>query len=173
MTHLTAVSGDVAIIATTIALLDLEADNADGLAAALHVRAPAEWPPEFNGEPYRDWQRGLLSAHPAEPGYAGWYVIGAGELVGTAGFKGPPDADGKVEIGYSIIAPRRRRGFASAAVGLLVARAFTDNRVSQVLAETLPPLIASQAVLLRCGFVLFGSRVDAEDGKVLQFARKR
>ena len=98
----------VAIIPATIALLDIEERGPEALTTALGVRPPAEWPPEFNGEAYRRWQRSLLSAHPNEPGFAGYYLVGDGELVGTCGFKGPPSAEGMVEIGYSVIAPRRR-----------------------------------------------------------------
>ena len=173
MTLLTIASGDVALIATTLRLLDLEVGGPALLAAAFDVAAPVQWPAEFNGEAYRDWQRELLAQHPGEPGFAGWYVIGGSELVGTAGFKGPPDVAGRVEIGYSIIAPRQRRGFASGAVELLVTHAFADPRVSLVLAETLPAGLASQAVLRRCGFSAAGTRVDDKDGEVLRFARKR
>jgi ribosomal-protein-alanine N-acetyltransferase len=173
MGHLTETSGSVSIAAATIALLDCEERSSEELATALGVAPPVTWPPEFNGQDYRNWQRKLLGQHPGEPGYAGWYVVGDGELVGTAGYKGPPNGDGAVEIGYSIIGPRRRRGFASGAVGLLVARAFRDDRVRTVLAETIPSLVASQAVLRRCEFLQVGTRVDKEDGEVLRFARKR
>ena len=165
--------GPVAIIATTLDLLAAEEGTADTLARSLGVVSPAEWPPEFNGPEYRDWQRGLLADHPQEPGFAGWYVIGAGELVGTAGFKGPPDDAGSVEIGYSIIPPRRRRGFAAAAVSLLVRHAFADPRVQAVLAETLPDGVASQAVLRANDFTPAGSRFDRDDGEVLRFVRAR
>jgi ribosomal-protein-alanine N-acetyltransferase len=173
MGHLTETSGSVSIVATTIALLECEERSVEELATAMAVRMPVAWPPEFNDEGYRKWQRKLLGQHPGEPGYAGWYVIGDGELVGTAGYKGPPNADGEVEIGYSMIEPRRRRGFASGAVELLVARAFRDDRVRGVLAETIPSSVASQAVLRRCGFAQVGTRIDKEDGEVLRFARKR
>lgn len=170
---LTESDGRVAIIATTAALLDAEGHGTAELVRALAVREPPEWPPEFNGPEYRAWQRNLLSAHPAEPGYAGWYVIGNGELVGTAGYKGPPGAAGTVEIGYSIIPVRRRRGFASAALRLLIRRAFADPRVTAMAGETLPGGEASQGVLRACGFVLGGSRVDPEDGEVLRFVLSR
>jgi RimJ/RimL family protein N-acetyltransferase len=163
----------VVIVPTTIALLDREEEGAGALALALDVVPPAVWPPEFNGEPYRRWQRSLLAAHPDEPGCAGYYLIGDGELVGTCGFKGPPDDAGVVEIGYSVIATRRRRGYATAAVDLLVARAFADPRVECVAAETLPDSAASQAVLRRCRFVRAGTRIDADDGPVVRFELRR
>jgi ribosomal-protein-alanine N-acetyltransferase len=166
-------AGPIAIIATSPALLDLEETGVAALCAAIAVGAPASWPPEHNGQSYRDWQRRLFAGHPDEPGYGGWYVVGAGELVGTCGFKGPPDTTGEVEIGYSVIEARRRLGYASGAVHLLTYRAFADPRVRSVAAETLPAHLASQAVLTRNGFTLLGSRIDAEDGEVLRFARKR
>lgn len=166
-------AGTVSIIAASPALLDHEEEAPARLCEVLGVIPPVSWPPEFNGQDYREWQRQLFAAHPGEPGYGGWYIVGAGELVGTCGYKGPPDGTGEVEIGYSVIEPRRRRGYASAAVQLLVRRAFADPRVGSVCAETMPSLLSSQAVLTRCGFALLGSRFDADDGEVWRYERKR
>jgi ribosomal-protein-alanine N-acetyltransferase len=163
----------VAISPVTAELLDLEEQGVEELATQLGARPPLIWPPDFNGTEYRHWQRGLLAKHPDEHIYAGWYIVGDGELVGTCGFKGPPNQAGEVEIGYSIIAPRQRRGYASAAAELLVARAFADPRVETVLAETPPDHLASQAVLARCGFKPIGTRLDPDHGDVLCFQRRR
>ena len=165
--------GNVSIVATSLPFLDFEGEDVRRLAAALGVRPPAVWPPEHNDEGTRNWMRKLLTNHPDEPGYTGWYVIGDGELVGSAGFKGPPDAAGEVEIGYSVVAPQQRKGFASGAVELLADYAFADPRVLAVRAETLPDGIASQGVLARCGFVADGIRLDPEDGEVFCFRRNR
>ena len=119
------------------------------------------------------WVRRLIERHPDEPGYNTWFIVGDGTLCGTGGYKGPPNADGAVEIGYSVIPDAQRRGFASGAVRLLVARAFRDLRVSAVRAETLPDGIASQAVLRRCGFAEAGTRHDEDDGDVLCFELRR
>lgn len=163
----------VFIVPVTLQLLDIEERGADALAAALGVQPPDEWPPEFNDEPYRRWQRGLLARHPGEPGYAGYYLIGDGELAGTCGYKGPPASDGSVEIGYSVVAPKRRRGYASAAVELLVRRAFADPRVTAVVGETLADGVASQGVLRRCGFEPDGMRPDDDGVEVMRFVRRR
>lgn len=163
----------VAIVPVTIALLDVEEKGAEALASALMVGAPPEWPPEFNGPGYRRWQRSLLAADPDQSGFAGYYLIGDGQLVGTCGFKGPPDANGQVEVGYSVIAPRRRRGYASGAVALLVEKAFADPRTTAILGETLADGAASEGVLRRCGFEFVGTRTDDQDGKVMRFERRR
>jgi ribosomal-protein-alanine N-acetyltransferase len=88
--------------------------------------------------------RRLLMEHPDETGFGSWYIVAQGRLVGICGYKGPPNAAGEVKIGYSVIAAGQRRGFATGAVRLLIARAFRDPRVTTVAAETLPSLIASQ-----------------------------
>jgi ribosomal-protein-alanine N-acetyltransferase len=173
MALLTRSADDISITATTLDLLDIEGRDAAELAARLGARPPVTWPPEHNDENTRNWMRNYLTEHPDEPAYTGWYIVGAGELVGTAGFKGPPNAAGEVEIGYGIIEARQRRGFASGAARILIDFAFSDPRVTAVLAETLPFSPGSQAVLKRCDFSLTGSRVDAEDGEVLCFRRNR
>jgi ribosomal-protein-alanine N-acetyltransferase len=71
-------------------------------------------------------------------------------LVGSVGYKGPPDETGTVEIGYGIVSVERRAGFATEAAGGLVP-AWT-----RVIAETLPELEGSIGVLRKCGFRLLG-----------------
>jgi len=84
-----------------------------------------------------------------------------GAALGGAGFHGPPSADGSVEIGYDLAESARGQGFATEAVGLLTGYALGVPEVALVLAHTEPENTASQAVLLRSGFVRDG---DDEDG---------
>src|SRR5687767_13321412 len=72
-------------------------------------------------------------------------------LVGWGGFKGPP-RDGVVEIGYEIAESLRGRGLASAAAEAMVAEAFADDRVTGVIAHTLPEPNASNHILAKLGF---------------------
>ena len=166
-------SGNVSIITASIATLEAEDRSVEEAASLLGVLPPHSWPPEYNDAATREWMRKLLKANPHEPGFGSWYVIGAGRLCGTAGYKGPPDDKGVVEIGYSIVEADRMKGFASAAVRLLVAHAFRDPRVTAVTAETLPSLLGSQAVLERCGFTLSDRRVDPDEGDILRYAITR
>jgi len=46
-------------------------------------------------------------------------------VVGDIGFFGPPRTDGALEVGYSIISARRRRGYATAAASALISWALT------------------------------------------------
>ena len=76
--------------------------------------------------------------------------------VGTVGYKGPPSADGTVEVGYGILPEYQRRGYASEAVRALLARAFAVPAVRRVIAETLPELTASIGVMTKCGLSFIG-----------------
>jgi len=86
------------------------------------------------------------------------------ELVGWGGFKGPPD-DGVVEVGYEIAEARRGRGLATAATKAMVAEALADDRVTTVIAHTLPERNASSRVLEKVGFTHVGPAT--EDGEVV------
>ena len=166
-------AGPVTLVAATPASLDAEDVSGDRLAEHLGVAAPSTWPPEHNDANTRDWMRSLLAAHPDEPGYGFWYIVAGGQLGGICGYKGPPDAMGTVEIGYSVIEAEQRKGYGSAATAGLVERAFRDSRVWSVAGETLPALEASQKVMIRNGFNLVGSRPDDELGEILRFVRPR
>jgi [ribosomal protein S5]-alanine N-acetyltransferase len=159
----------------TPALLSAEDVSAAALCGILGVAEPPDWPPLFNDADTRAWFRQKLESDPSSKGWLGFYVVAEiGErptLVGTAGFKGPPNADGIVEIGYSIVETFQRRGIASAAVAQLVDRAFADPRVEVVSAETLVTLDASRGLLEKCGFTLTGTRTDPDEGEIALYAR--
>lgn len=92
----------------------------------------------------------------ADPDGAKWgprlFLAGdPAELVGWGGFKGAPDR-GVVELGYEIAASRRERGLATAATQAMLAEAFADQRVTTVIAHTLPEPTASTRVLEKAGF---------------------
>ncbi|RPF27877.1 GNAT family N-acetyltransferase [Georgenia muralis] len=104
-----------------------------------------------------------------DPEAAAWVARAAvlspsGEVVGHAGFHGPPDAAGMVEIGYSIAPAYRRRGHARAAVRALLALAAADPRVRTVRASISPDNAASLATVAPLGFVRVGEQWDDEDG---------
>ena len=80
-------------------------------------------------------------------------------VVGDIGFFGPPDADGSVEIGYSVVPDRRRRGYATQAAHSLVVWAFQQPGVQRVVAGCEPDNEPSIRTLERLSFV----RID--DGR--------
>lgn len=108
--------------------------------------------------------RGTLEALHRGPDQIGWWMrymvlrrglSGSPVVVGVAGLKGKPEA-GLVELGYSVAAEHRRRGYATEAVRALVDWVFEHDDVSEVIAETMPELAPSIRVLEKCGFVEVG-----------------
>ena len=145
------------------------------LAAALGAEVPLSWPPDFLDAPALQF---VLDRVTADPGAAPWwfYFVILRDLdaervvIGTAGYKGPPDAEGTVEIGYGIVSDRRRRGYAAEAAGALIEHAFADPAVGRVIAETYPELTGSIGVLKRCGFEEIG---PGSEPRVIRFALSR
>ena len=119
------------------------------------------------------WLAGLRTASGPDPWQHGFFIIERfrHEVIGSAGFKGPPDADGMVEIAYGVVPSVEGRGYATEAAGALVRFAAADPRVHLVRAHTLPELNASTRVLRKCGFVHIGEVVDSEDGPVWRWER--
>jgi 8-oxo-dGTP pyrophosphatase MutT (NUDIX family)/ribosomal protein S18 acetylase RimI-like enzyme len=95
-----------------------------------------------------------------------------GEIIGSAGFTGPPN-EGRVEIGYSVAPAYRGRGFAREAAACLVAQAFTDVRVDHVRAHTRAEENASVAILRRLGFAFVCAVEDPNDGPLWRWGLDR
>lgn len=84
--------------------------------------------------------------------------------VGAAGFHGPPDNSGMVEIGYRIDPARRRRGYARAALETLLIRAAREPDVHRVRVSIRPDNLPSSNLALQYGFRHVGKQWDDEDG---------
>ena len=131
------------------------------LSAALGVAVPDTWPPEFLDPPALEWTLARLTEAAGDDHWWLYFIVlrdtPAGRtLIGSAGYKGPPDDDGTVEIGYGIVRDRHRQGYASETARGLLGRAFARPEVRRVIAETLPELAGSIGVLRKCGFRYIG-----------------
>jgi ribosomal-protein-alanine N-acetyltransferase len=126
-----------------------------------------------------DWLamvRALVDANPGDSQWSlGFAVVDrhTAVRVGNAGFKGPPDAEGMVEIAYATEPEFQGRGYATEAAAALVALALDDARVRLTRAHTLPEPNASTRVLTKCGFTFVGEVIDPEDGRVWRWERPR
>ena len=89
-----------------------------------------------------------------------------GADVGSCAFKGPPDAEGIVEIAYGVSEAYRGRGYAKESAAALAGYAFTEGSASVVRAHTKPDNEASARVLVAAGFEKLGEVIDPEDGLV-------
>lgn len=115
----------------------------------------------------------LRDSSGADPWFHGFAVIDCESslVVGNAGFKGPPDDEGMVEIAYGIVPGFEGKGYATEAAGELISFAFSDPRVRIIRAHTLPTTNASTRVLTKNGFANIGQVVDPEDGPVWRWER--
>ena len=84
--------------------------------------------------------------------------------VGKAGFHAAPDADGLVEVGYAVDPAYRRRGYARAALEIMIARAQADPGVRTLRATVSPDNSASLGLIGQYPFVESGEQWDEEDG---------
>ena len=104
----------------------------------------------------------------------GFAIVDRGTLavVGTCGFKGPPGADGIVEIAYGVTPDQQGKGYATEAAEALVSYAFGVDQVRLVRAHTFAAANASARVLTKCGFKAVGEVIDPEDGSVWRWERQ-
>jgi RimJ/RimL family protein N-acetyltransferase len=149
---------------------------AEGDLAAANAASPVPLPPYFAGPDWRSTWRRRSEQVRRDPASAAW-VTGVvwderrRAAVGRAGYHGPPDASGTVEIGYAIVPAHRRRGYARAALGLLLERAAREPSVRTVRVSIRPDNAASLATIAGFGFTPAGEQWDDEDGREIVYER--
>jgi RimJ/RimL family protein N-acetyltransferase len=142
---------------------------ADGDLAAANAVSPVPVSAYFVGPDWRGvWQMRSKQVE-EDPASATWVtgVIWDEQqqlAVGRAGYHGPPDPSGMVEIGYAVDPAYRRRGYARAALEALLRRAADEPRVRTVRVTISPDNQASKQLASQYGFVEFGEQWDDEDG---------
>jgi len=103
------------------------------------------------------------------PWFTYWLIVIQKEQLGAGlvGFKGIPDSQGAVEIGYGIDESQRGKGYMSEAVHALIQWAFEKPGCQAVTATgVLRNNIASQRVLMHCGFELAGGTPEGLNFKL-------
>lgn len=139
------------------------------LAAAereLGASIPEGWPEAHAG---RSLAR-RLDQMTREPDSAAWLLRGMvrredGALVGYINFHAPPDERGRAELGYTVLEPYRRRGYATEAARAMMDWAMSISPIEAFVVSVSPlnqPSLAMAAVL---GFQRIGSQIDEEDGE--------
>ena len=111
------------------ALLRAELDSQEALALAIDSAIPAGWPPEHHDRGVIEWVLNALDVLATNDPWRLYYIVlnDPRTLIGTCGFKQPPDETGCVEVGYSVLEQYRCLGFASEAVMALMSLAFAKG----------------------------------------------
>jgi RimJ/RimL family protein N-acetyltransferase len=155
------------------AILDGDRDRAAEVLAV-------ELPEEVVREGTRRFFELRLRQMREDPRFLEWCphaVVLDGTMIGHAGYHGPPGVNAKqspdaVEIGYTIEAPYRGHGYATAAATELLRRA-EKRGIRHFVACTQPDNEPSLAIIRRLGFRQTGEAMDEEDGLELVFELER
>lgn len=153
----------------------LDALAAGDLAAA-NALSPVPLSAYAAGPDWRGVWRRRAAQVARDPGSAAWVTGLVWDrdrrlVTGRAGFHGPPDAQGMVEIGYAVDPAHRRRGYARAALGLLLQRAAREPSVRTVRVSIRPDNLASTRLAAQFAFVAVGEQQDDEDGLEVVYER--
>ncbi len=164
------------LVAADLEQVEAELRGRAALQSVLGASVPDDWPPGEYDRGAQEFFRDRLAAEgPSCVGWLTWYAMTRTDasardaLVAGAGFFGPPQ-DGRVEIGYSVVAAARGRGYATEIVTELCSFAFSHADVHTVIAHTSSDNIASWRVLLRCGFT---QRPDRSQPDAIEYALER
>ncbi len=142
------------------------------LSQAIGANVPKKW------SQYRDTFAPAYLRWKAHPPLRDWWVHlivykPDNILVGSCGYKGEPDAEGSVEIGYEVRATHQHKGIATEAAQGLVSHAFAHTEVKKVIAHTLPEENYSTKLLQKVGFTRTGDFNDPDDGLVWRWELKK
>jgi ribosomal-protein-alanine N-acetyltransferase len=150
--------------------LKLVARTREGVRADL-----AQLKPHERAEVSPAWLALLEGSSRADPWIHGFVAEDRtnGRVLGGGAFKGPPGADGVVEIAYGMVPEHQGQGYATEAAAALVGYAFSHPQVRLVRAHTRLEAQASPRVLEKCGFRRVGEVMDPEDGLICRWEKSR
>jgi ribosomal-protein-alanine N-acetyltransferase len=163
------------VLLSPACLAALVAGRRDEAQQLLGAAIPGWWP----DEPAVRLVRRRLEQVTEDESAGEWLLRGlvlreVGELVGHAGFHGPPGVsgpgkDGAVELGYTVFPQFRGRGLATEAAVGLIRWARDERGIDAFIASVSPGNDASLAIVRKLGFEQVGEQWDDEDGLELVF----
>jgi RimJ/RimL family protein N-acetyltransferase len=158
---------ELLLIDASCAMLEAAIEDEVRLGKLLHAQVAQDW------AGFPETLPALLEARRRDPdGFWGTMFFLLEEprrLIGMGGYKGEPDEQGVVEIGYAIAPAYQGRGLATRTARMLLQRAFADERVLAVEAQTLGRRSASTRVLEKVGLARVAEGHDEELGALWLF----
>ena len=160
------------LVAGTEALAAAEIKDKAEFAKLLGALVPETWPPD-NLRDVLDYFYALYKEHSEWGGWLTWYAVRIDSdypiVCGGVGFKGPPDEQGMVEIGCSVLPEFQGQGVATEMVGGIVQWAKQQPHVKRIEAETNTDNKASIRVLEKNGFICAG---PGSEQNTIRFVRR-
>ena len=149
--------------------MSLLLEAADAHFAWLLGEAPApddlRLPPGGLDKPWVfDWLRGTLRRL---DGQGVWLMVEDGEVVGSCCFKGPPEPDGTVSLGWGVAPERQGRGHETLAVAEVIAVACRRPDIRRLVVVTAAPAADSRMALEANGFAETGRVADPKEGELV------
>lgn len=153
-------------------MLMLLARDLDGAAAEIGAIVPPGLRDQLDN--FLQFRIADLAIDPSAQPWLGRAMVmtepdGTRRVIGTAGFHSPPDADGRVEVGYRVEPAYRRQGIATEVVRALFDWAAREHGVRRFRASVSPDNVASLAIIRGLGFRQTGVQIDDIDGEELVF----
>jgi ribosomal-protein-alanine N-acetyltransferase len=151
------------LVAATADMAKADVDNPVGFSESLGIVVPEDWPPAEFADAQGIFARSL-ERNPALAGWLHWYwILREGRiLIGSGGFGGRPDVNGRIEIGFSIVDSYHGLGLATEAVSALIEWASEQPNIRKLIAMTATDNRASRRVLQKCGFHEVGSSDESD-----------
>lgn len=146
----------ITVLPLTLQQLSWMIEDMPALEADLGLAYRGEW---IDNE-FRDiliFQKQHIEQEPAHLlFYTLWlFVLNGQFIIGSACFKGPPNTQGEIEIGYGIAPIFQNLGYTTNAIAQVCTQAFTMPGINAIVAETDIGNIASHRVLQKCRFTRY------------------
>ena len=157
--HLQIDTARLVLVACPRAVADALVSDRTEAERLVGARLPNDWPDSELLEFLPLYSR-YLREHPNALGYGAWLLVEreTATVVGSAGFRGLPNDEDEIEIGYGIHPDHRCRGYATEAARALLAWGLAQPGVGQITAHCDPTNTPSLRVVAKAGMREAGER---------------
>jgi ribosomal-protein-alanine N-acetyltransferase len=117
----------------------------------LGIRRHTDWPRQDTLD-ILNFLKDSLDCDNEVSGFDIWMIVKKEDMtiIGDAGFKGLPDEDGNIDIGFGLVDDEQRKGYGYEAANALINLAFSQDGVRRIKADCLINNYGSKRVLEKC-----------------------
>ena len=142
-------------------------DDLPAAEEAMNATVPTDMPQDLKN--FLVFRLAQLEAEPHVREWLGRVMVltesnGDRRIIGSLGFHGPPDSEGRAEVGYRVEPEYRRQGYAREAIEALFDWAYQTHGVTRFLASIDPNNEPSLRLASSFGYQKIGEQMDEIDG---------